>query len=52
MISVNSILLQSANVDPAIIIAHAGHMKETYLDIQIALQNIHYEDNQWNICAD
>jgi hypothetical protein len=27
-------------------------MKGTYGNLQVLLQKIHYEEHQWNICAD
>ena len=33
-------------------LAHAIHMKGTYKNLQVLLQKIHYEEHQWNICAD
>jgi len=33
-------------------LVHVVHMGETYENLQVLLQNIHYEDHQWNVYAD
>jgi hypothetical protein len=36
---------------PSIPLAYAVHTKGTCANVQVLLQTIHYEEHQWNICA-
>jgi hypothetical protein len=47
-----AVLLHNGNKLPSISLAHAAHMKETYISIQGLMEKICYKDQQWNICAD
>jgi len=51
-VSLKAVLLHNGNKQPSIPLAHAGHMKEIYANIQGLLNKICYEDHQWNIYAD
>ena len=33
-------------------VARAVHMQEMYENLQVWLQEMHYEEHQWKICAD
>jgi hypothetical protein len=51
-LSLKAVLLHNRNKLSSIPLVHTVHMTETYTIIQCLLQNICYEDHQWNIYAD
>jgi hypothetical protein len=51
-LSLKAVLLCNGNNLPAVPLAHAVHMQETYTSIQGLLETIYYKDHQWYIHAD
>jgi hypothetical protein len=47
-----AVLVYNGNKQPSIPLAHTGHIKEIYANIQGLLNKICHEDHQWNIYAD
>jgi len=52
ILSLKAVLLHNGNVYPSIPLAHAVHMKETYVNLQNLLRSMQYSTHQWNICGD
>ena len=50
--SLKAVLLDVHNVLPAVPVAHAAHLKETYETMKLLLQSIRYEQHAWQICSD
>ena len=50
--SLKAVLLHNGNQIPAIPVAHAVHMKETYENLRNLLQKLNYEQFKWCVCAD
>ena len=50
--SLKAVLLHDENSKPSIPIAHSVHLKETYDEVNIILQAIYCNVQQWGICGD
>jgi len=50
--SLKAVLLHNGNVKQSIPIGHSVHLKESYNNMKVLLEAIHYETHQWNICGD
>ena len=51
-VSLKAVLLYNGSVLPAIPLAHAFHIKETYENLKRLLNFFHYRDHNWQICGD
>jgi hypothetical protein len=51
-ISLKGVLLHNGNIQPAIPVAHAAGMKESYESMQVLLNLVKYQNHQWSICGD
>ena len=47
-----AVLLHNRKKVPSVPVAHAVHTKEMYENLQVWLQEMYYEENQWKICAE
>lgn len=50
--SLKAVLLHNGNRYASVPIAHSVHMKETYENLKIMLDNIMYSEHQWKLCGD
>ena len=51
-VCLKAVLLHNGNVLPAIPLAHAFYMKETYENLKRLLNCLHNRDHNWQICGD
>jgi hypothetical protein len=51
-VSLKAVLLHNGNKYPSVPLAHAVNMKESYENMKLLLEKIHYEKYKWNICGD
>lgn len=51
-LSLKAVLLHNGNRYPSVPLAHAVNMKETYENMKLLLNRIHYDHYLWNVCAD
>ena len=51
-VSLKAVLLCNRKKVPSMPVARAVHMQEMYENLQVWLQEMHYEEHQWKICAD
>lgn len=51
-VSLKAVLLHNGNEVPSIPLAHGTNMKESYENMQLLLEKIHYEKYKWKICGD
>lgn len=51
-VSLKAVLLHIGNEFPAIPVAYAADMKETYENMKLILEKIQYVKYKWNICGD
>ncbi|KAI6659631.1 hypothetical protein LOD99_14554 [Oopsacas minuta] len=50
--SLKAVLLHNGNLKPGVPIAHSVYLKETFVNLQEALEAIQYGTYVWNICGD
>lgn len=50
--SLKAVLLHNGNVHPSIPIAYALNFKETYENMETLLDNINWNEHEWQICSD
>ena len=51
-ISLKAVLLHNGNKYASIPVGYSAHMKETYENMSLLLQKIHYDEFSWCICGD
>jgi hypothetical protein len=51
-VSLKAMLLHNGNKYLLVPLAHAVNMKESYENMKLLLEKIHYEKCKWNICGD
>jgi hypothetical protein len=51
-VSLKAVLLHNGNKYPSVPLDHAVNIKESYENIKLLLEKIHYEKYKWNICGD
>ena len=51
-LSLKAVLLHNENCLPSILIGHAVHMKETYVNMKAFFDSINYNEQKWKICGD
>jgi hypothetical protein len=51
-VSLKDVLLHNGNKYPLMPLAHAVNMKESYENMNLLLEKIHYEKYKRNICGD
>ena len=50
-VNLKAVLLRNRNKFPSVPLAHAANMKESYENMKLFLEKIHYEQYNWNICG-
>jgi hypothetical protein len=51
-VSLKAVLLHNGNKYPSVLLAHFVNMKESYENMNLLLEKIHYEKYKWSICGD
>ena len=51
-LSLKAVLLHNGNILPSIPVGHSVHKKESYENLKILMEAIHYDKFKWQICCD